>query len=504
MVVGAVVGSYSLMQFFFSPVWGRLSDRIGRRPVLLISLTGSAIGYLIFAFAHSLAILFVARIVAGIAAANIGTAQAYIADITPPQDRAKGMGMIGAAFGLGFIFGPPMGGLLSDAGVSRGLHGNFLPGIAACALSLTALIIGFIALRESKSADLVPRTGVPPQFDRTIWSMVFGRRVLGTVLGTLFLIILAFAGLETTVTLHGRARFDFDAKDLGYFFGLMGVIVALVQGVLIGTLTRRFGERATAASGALSLAIGLAAIPLIYDSRFLYGVAVFVALGQGLSFPSLNSLISKLAPLQDRGSILGISAALGSLSRIIGPILGGILYDAGAPQRFGGARRQQPEVASVLGDFLMRTPVDQVVERADAPAPQQRLAAAASLGGVDHVVAVIEPVTDQLVDQVGRVLAVAVDEQRGAEPGVIEAGHQRRLLAEVARQRKHLHVECFRRQRAGDREAVVAAAVVDVDHLAGEAALLAQPPRHRGEPLVETREAGGLVVDRHHDRQPGR
>jgi MFS family permease len=334
-VVGAVVGSYSLMQFFFSPVWGRLSDRIGRRPVLLISLSGSVIGYLIFGFAHSLLMLFVARIVAGIAAANIGTAQAYIADITAPEDRAKGMGLIGAAFGLGFIFGPPVGGLLSDFGLSRGYHGNLLPGIAASALSLTALLIGFISLRESKSESLVPRTGLPPQFDRTIWSMVFHRRVLGTVLGTLFLIILAFAGLETTVTLHGRERFGFDARDLGFFFGLMGVIVALVQGLLIGFLTRRFGERSVAATGALSLALGLAAIPLIYDSRFLYGVAVFVALGQGLSFPSLNSRISRIAPAEERGSILGISAALGSLSRIIGPILGGVLYDAGgAPGAF--------------------------------------------------------------------------------------------------------------------------------------------------------------------------
>jgi MFS transporter, DHA1 family, tetracycline resistance protein len=342
-MVGFVVGAYSLMQFFFSPVWGRLSDRIGRRPVLLISLAGSAVGYTVFAFADSLALLFLARILSGIAAANIGTAQAYIADITPPEERARGMGMIGAAFGLGFIFGPPVGGLLSSWGTAHGFHGNFLPGVAAALLSLTALTLGFFALKESKSERSVPRSRIPPQFDRRLWSFIAGQKTLRAVLLTLFLIILAFAGMETTVTLHGRDRFQFTARDFGWFFGLMGVIVAFVQGVMIGGLNRRAGERRLAATGAVSLGIGLVLIPMIYRPSLLYAVAVLVALGQGLSFPSLNALVTKIAPDGERGSILGISASVASLSRIIGPPLGGVLYDA------GGARGAFFTTAALVG-----------------------------------------------------------------------------------------------------------------------------------------------------------
>src|SRR6185295_6323590 len=139
--VGAVVGIYSIMQFFFAPVWGRLSDRIGRRPVILISLTASCLGYFLFAFAQSLTLLFASRIIAGAGGANIGTAQAYIADTTTHENRAKGMGLIGAAFGMGFVLGPPLSGTLAHLGAKHGLAGNLLPGIVAASLSLTALIV---------------------------------------------------------------------------------------------------------------------------------------------------------------------------------------------------------------------------------------------------------------------------------------------------------------------------------------------------------------------------
>src|SRR5471032_3048651 len=168
-VVGAVVGVYSIMQFFFAPVWGRLSDRIGRRPVILISLTASCIGYLLFGFARSLPVLFASRIIAGAGGANIGTAQAYITDVTAPEERARGMGLIGAAFGMGFILGPPLSGILSTISAHHGHHGNLYPGLAAAALSLIALIIAFSVLVESKPAGLVSRRALPPQFDARIW-----------------------------------------------------------------------------------------------------------------------------------------------------------------------------------------------------------------------------------------------------------------------------------------------------------------------------------------------
>jgi multidrug resistance protein len=328
-VIGATVAVYSLMQFIFSPIWGRVSDRVGRRPVLLISLTGSVIGYATFAVAHSLPMLIAARIIAGVAGANIGTAQAYIADITSPQNRARGMGLIGAAFGLGFILGPPLGGLLSSYGVSQGMHANFLPGVAACTFSLTALILAFLFLGESRTrreADASSRR--PPQFDPSMWRLIANQQALPYLLLSLFMIVLSFAGMETSVTLHGKARFDLSARELGYFFGLMGVVVAVIQGTLIGPLSRRLGERRVVVIGAVSLLTGLILVPAIHRFLLLYPVAVLIAIGQGLCYPALTSLISKSSPSSQHGSILGISSSVGSLSRMLGPVFTGVMYDA--------------------------------------------------------------------------------------------------------------------------------------------------------------------------------
>lgn len=326
--VGIVVGVYSLMQFIFSPMWGRLSDRIGRRPVLLISLAGSVIGYTLFAFSRDLVALFVARMIAGIAAANIGTAQAYIADSTTPENRARGMGLIGAAFGLGFILGPPVGGLLSHVGTTHHLPGNLLPGLAAAALSLTALLIALSSLEESRSIVVAPRRRMAPQFDPEVWKSIATAPGLRIVFITFFLIILAFSGMETTVTLFGRDRFNFTARDLGYFFGFMGIIVASIQGGGIGALTRRFGERRLVLAGAAFLAVGFALVPAVENPRMLYFVAILIALGQGMSYPSLSSLTSRTSGPGDHGSMLGMQASIGSLARIIGPLLAGFIYDA--------------------------------------------------------------------------------------------------------------------------------------------------------------------------------
>ena len=326
-VVGAVLAVYSLMQFFFSPVWGRLSDRVGRRPVLLISLSGSVIGYATFALAQSLPMLFLARILSGISAANIGTAQAYVADKTTDENRAKGMGLIGVAFGLGFILGPPVGGILSSAATSRGFHGNLFPGIAAASLSLLALTVALFALPESRDPHLPPRKGGFPFFDRDLWRLVASVRALPLLLGTLFLILIAFAGMEPAVVLYGKEHFRLTPRELGYMFGYMGVIVAVIQGGLIGRLTRRLGERAVIAIGALSLAIGLVLVPSIDHVPYLYIAGFFIAIGQGFCYPSIISLITKVSPRANHGSILGISSSVGSLSRVIGPLMAGALYD---------------------------------------------------------------------------------------------------------------------------------------------------------------------------------
>jgi MFS family permease len=338
-MVGAVVGVYSIMQFFFAPVWGRLSDRVGRRPVLLISLTASTTGYLMFAFSQSLTLLFVSRVIAGVGGANIGTAQAYIADTTTPENRAKGMGLIGAAFGLGFILGPPMSGILAAVGTRHGMHGNLLPGLVAAGLSFTAFLVALSVLAESKPPNLVPRSGIPPQFDRRIWRELASNKLLASLMAGLFLTLLAVAGMEVSVTIHGRDRFGFDQLDMAYLFLFMGVIVAGIQGGLIGKLVKRVGEQRVIIIGAASFVIGFTLVPSIFRVPLLYFVAFFIAVGQGLCYPALTSLVSKVAPENERGSLLGLATSVGSLARFLGPLLSGFLYDVArvAGSFYGGA-----------------------------------------------------------------------------------------------------------------------------------------------------------------------
>ncbi len=326
-MVGAVVGIYSIMQFFFAPVWGRLSDRSGRRPVILISLTASCTGYFLFGIAHGLGILFASRIIAGAGGANIGTAQAYIADTTTPENRAKGMGLIGAAFGMGFILWPPLSGILSAVGTHHGLAGNLLPGMAAAGLSLCALMIAFFVLGESKAPDVTVRSGLPPQFDRRVWKEMSHHHMMLAIMATLFITLLSVAGMETSVTLHARDRFHFEQIDMAYLFFFMGVIVAGIQGGLIGRLARALGERKLVAIGAASFTIGLAMVPSVYRVSLLYVIAFFIAVGQGLCYPSLTSLVTKASPPKEHGSMLGLAAGIGSLARFLGPIISGFFYD---------------------------------------------------------------------------------------------------------------------------------------------------------------------------------
>jgi MFS family permease len=248
------------------------------------------------------------------------------------------MGLIGAAFGLGFILGPPLSGILSAVGTSRGWNGNLLPGLVATGLSLTALLLAFGVLAESKPPGVVSRSGVPPQFDRRLWRDVIAHRLLLALMASLFLTLLAVAGMETSVTLHSRDRFHFEQLDLAYVFLFMGVIVASIQGGLIGKLARAAGEKTLIVVGAFSFTAAFIAVPEIYRLPLLYAAAAFVAVGQGLTYPSLTSLISKAAPENERGSILGLATSIGSLARFLGPIATGWLYDAAGPRgAFWGA-----------------------------------------------------------------------------------------------------------------------------------------------------------------------
>ena len=328
-VVGFVVGVYSLMQFLFAPLLGRWSDRIGRRPVLLLSLAGSVAGYAIFAASNSLMLLFVARIVSGVSGASAATARAYVADSTEQADRARGMGLIGAGYGLGFILGPPVGGVLSSFGIDRGLNGNLLPGLAASLLSFIAMTVAFFVLAESRAPSEPTGSArrIPPQFDPQMWRLISSRRDLSLVLGSVFFVFLSLGGLSTAIVLHGKDRFGFTPRDFGYFFGVMGFVGALIQGGLIGRLAGRFGERQLLIGGTLFLAAGYALVPSVYSVAALFVIAVAIAAGQALCVPAQSSLVSIYSPENETGSILGIAASLSSLGRMIGPVLAGYLYD---------------------------------------------------------------------------------------------------------------------------------------------------------------------------------
>jgi multidrug resistance protein len=321
--VGMLATSFSLMQFLFAPLWGRWSDVIGRRPVIVIGLLGSAVSYLTFGLAQSLVLLFVSRCLAGVAGANIPTAQAFIADSTTPEHRAKGMGMVGAAFGLGFIFGPALGGFLSQWGYQA-------PAFFAAALSFANFVAALAFLPESLPADR--RTIARRRTRLQAFEHALNRPRLPTVLVVFFLIVSAFASFESMFALYSQARFGFTSVTIGYLFAGVGVVLAVVQGLLVGRVVKRVGEHRLAPAAIALLCIGLGLVSIAPTIPTLAAACGIIALGMGFQSPSMLSMISQLSDRADQGSALGVSQSLGSLARIVGPLWGGFVFD-----RFGHA-----------------------------------------------------------------------------------------------------------------------------------------------------------------------
>jgi len=320
--VGLLFASYSVMQLIFSPILGRLSDKHGRRPVLLISIIGTGIGFLILGFANTLWMLFVGRILDGITGGNISTAQAYIADITTAENRARGMGLIGAAFGLGFVFGPAIGGILSRWGVE-------VPFLFAAGLCFANALLLYFTLPETVTPDHPARVSAAGGrgFSQLMQSLKNPR--LGFVLTIYFLFIVAFSIMTTSFSLFTMFRFGYDAQHTGYLFAYVGILAVIVQGGLIGRLVKRFGELPLVIVGAFLFAGSLFSVPFVGPQTggllaLLVGGGLF-SIGNSLSAPSLTSLASKSVGAADQGSVLGVTQSVASLARAVGPTLAALL-----------------------------------------------------------------------------------------------------------------------------------------------------------------------------------
>jgi MFS family permease len=326
--VGLIIASYSAMQFLFAPIWGALSDHFGRRPLLLVGLFGSAVSYVVFGLASTLEVLLLSRVIAGIMGANIPVAQAYIADSTTHEGRARGMGLIGAAFGLGFIFGPAIGGGLSPWGYG-------VPGFVAAGLSLAAAGAAWFWLPESLAPENRVKGGPGPLSAVTgrarAASQVLARKRLRDPIGVFFLGTMGFAGFTTIFPLFLENPLGLTALYAGGMFALVGMVSAGVQGALIGPMVERYGEQANAALGGALLSAGVIAMGLAQSIVATIVSLLAVGLGWGLLAPSLQSLVSRRALANEQGQVLGVNQSAAALARVIGPVAAGWAYGALGP-----------------------------------------------------------------------------------------------------------------------------------------------------------------------------
>ncbi len=346
--IGMIVGSFSLMQFIFMPVWGRVSDRIGRRPVILMSLLASGVSYVMYASAHSLTLLVLSRIFGGVAGATISTAQAYITDVTTPENRARGMGLIGAAFGLGLIFGPIIGGFLSDggrlsagiAGVIGGSPGEWLhlqvaklgtgvrfdiPAYFAALLCIGNAVLAYFRLPES----------LAPEFRRNHEIRILAFREmresmrkpgLGALLLFFFITTFSFTNIHGTLPLYSEKILQLNVIENSTLFAIMGATTVVIQGGLIGRLTKKYGERRLLFVGTILMIIGFFTVAFSFSYGVLVSSLILLSAGTALNGPVIPSIISQRTKADEHGSVLGISQSVASLGRIAGPPLGGFAF----------------------------------------------------------------------------------------------------------------------------------------------------------------------------------
>jgi MFS transporter, DHA1 family, tetracycline resistance protein len=321
LIIGLIAGVYSFMQFGFSSFWGGLSDRIGRRQVILISTWLMALSYLLLGWASSLLLLLIARVLAGFGAANISAAQAYISDISAPKDRAKNFGIIGAAFGLGFIVGPPIGGFLKQ---HYGIEWVGYSAMIFCGLNF---LLAYFLLPES----LAKKNSDKPIFSNPLKDIHIGlgRPGISELLSINFIFIVAFSMMHVTATLMWAEHYHFSEAEIGYIFAYIGLLAIIIQGGLLGWINQKMGENTLLISGNLLLCVGLVALPFVPEAIFMpLGLVVLAIISLGNSFltPTINSMLSEISENHEKGKVLGTNQSFGSLARVFGPVIGGLLY----------------------------------------------------------------------------------------------------------------------------------------------------------------------------------
>ena len=323
-VVGMLVSSYALCQLIAGPILGRMSDHMGRRPLLLVSQAGTFIGFLILAYANVLWLVFLSRIIDGITAGNLSLAQAYISDVTKPEERAKSFALIGIAFGMGFLLGPAISGFLVQ-------YSYQYPIFAAAALSATSILSTYFLLPAS--APVAPDT--PRRFTILDWGnylRYFRDPALGPLLWQFLAFALTFSLFMTGFPLFAERRYmwqghPFGAKEVGYVYAYLGFLGVILQGGLMGRLVKKFGEINLVRAGFLVAMIGLAALAFTSQIALMLVVAAAASLGTGVNRPALTSLITQRASRSEQGAVLGITQSLNSLAAICAPTVAGFLID---------------------------------------------------------------------------------------------------------------------------------------------------------------------------------
>lgn len=320
--IGVLVASYSAMHFLLAPLWGRLSDRVGRRPVLLIGLAGTVVSSLIFAMAGTFFLLLLSRIIAGGFGATLNVSQAYVADQSPPEQRTRVMGLVGAAFGFGFIFGPMIGGIASQ-------FGDMVPGLVATGLSIVNLLVAARIVQEpAQHRDAF--TGKSPPVG---WKP-FAIPLMAAVCSTL-----AFTVLYVVLPLFAERSLGYDRRTVSYLFALTGLMTAIIQGGVVGRLARRLGEGRVLLLGGILMAAGLAGLAVAAgEGGFpLTASLAVIGVGFGLAGPAETGYVSRVAPAAIQGSALGLLQSANALSRVVGPVAAGVAMGGGPATAFLGA-----------------------------------------------------------------------------------------------------------------------------------------------------------------------